>query len=159
MLTESAVELLRRQPFVAALQPWQVDRLATMATEATFEPNDVIFYEGEECSQFYLIVAGRVAVEITTPKRAFRIDTLAAGDELGWSSVLAGKGKYFQARALQPVRALQFDGAELIHHFQTDPALGTALLLRLLEVVSGRLEATRLQVLDMYWPAAKQAGA
>jgi hypothetical protein len=30
---------------------------------------------------------------------------------------------------------------------------------RLLGVVSERLQATRVQVLDMYWPDAKRAGA
>jgi hypothetical protein len=32
-------------------------------------------------------------------------------------------------------------------------------MLRILGVVSERLQATRLQVLDMYWPVAARAGA
>jgi hypothetical protein len=32
-------------------------------------------------------------------------------------------------------------------------------MLRLLGVVANRLEATRLQVLDTFWPPAKRAGA
>ena len=35
---------------------------------------------------------------------------------------------------------------------------GYELMRRLLGVVAGRLQATRLQVMDTYWPAAKRAG-
>ncbi len=54
-----------------------------------------------------------VALEIAPHGDAFRVETLSAGDELGWSSVLVGKGKFFQARTLEPVEALMFDGNEL----------------------------------------------
>ena len=159
MTTNTLLDVLRRQPFVEGLQTWQVERLAVLAKEIGFEPDAVIFREGDECTQFYVIVSGRVALGMLTPKRAFRIDTLGAGDELGWSSVLAGTGKHFQARALERVRALSFEAGELLNVCRSDPALGMALMMRLLGVVSGRLEVTRLQVLDMYWPVARRAGA
>jgi len=69
-----------------------------------------------------------------------------------------GRGKHFQARALQPVQALAFDGAALLDACRADPAFGFALMYRMLGVVSERLQATRLQVLDMYSPVAKRAG-
>ena len=43
--------------------------------------------------------------------------------------------------------------------FDRDPAFGLAFMLRLMAVVSERLRATRLQVLDMYSPVARRAGA
>lgn len=159
MTTDTSLEVLLKQPFVEGLQTWQVERLATLAKEVWYEPETVIFREGDECSRFFLIVSGRVALEMLTPKRAFRIDTLSAGDELGWSALLAGTGRHFQARALGRVTALSFEAADLLDVCRADMALGFALMTRLLGVVSGRLEVTRLQVLDMYWPAAKRAGA
>ena len=42
---------------------------------------------------------------------------------------------------------------------QADTAFGYAFIYRVLEVVSERLQATRLQVLDHYSPIAKRAGA
>jgi CRP/FNR family cyclic AMP-dependent transcriptional regulator len=87
------------------------------------------------------------------------VQTLGAGDELGWSSVLMGRGKYFQARALDPVKALAIDGPALLTACRKDTAFGFALMLRILGVVSERLQATRLQLHDMHSPKAKRAGA
>ena len=123
-----------------------------------FERDQVIFHEGDECHDFYLIVKGRVALEIEAPEHTFRVQTLHEGDELGWSAILMGRGKHFQARALQPVTALGFDGVALLDACREDPAFGFALMYRMLGVVSERLQATRLQVLDMYSPVAKRAG-
>lgn len=159
MSTEAVLAALRGQPFVEGFSPSQVDKLATLATRVRFEPDQVMFREGDECREFYLILEGRVGLEIAAPGQAFRVETLAGGDELGWSSVLMGHGRYFQARALEQVKALSFDAAALRAMCEADPAFGYALMLRLLGVVANRLEATRLQVLDSFWPPAKRAGA
>ena len=87
-----------------------------------------------------------------------RVQSLGAGDELGWSSILMGRGKYFQARALEPVQALAFDGGQLLEACRNDKAFGFAFMYRMLGVVSERLQATRLQLHDMHSPKAKRAG-
>jgi CRP/FNR family cyclic AMP-dependent transcriptional regulator len=159
MTTQAVLDALRKHPFVQGFEAPQVDKLAALAKEVRFDPDQIIFREGDECSEFYLIVSGRVGLEIAAPNRTFRVETLAAGDELGWSAILAGKGKHFQARVLAPVEALAFEGPDLMALCRADPALGLNLMIALLGVVSERLQFTRLQVLDTYWPAAKMAGA
>jgi CRP/FNR family cyclic AMP-dependent transcriptional regulator len=158
-MTKDTLEaVLQRHPFVEEFQPEHIDRLATMAKEVHFERDHVLFHEGDECHDFYLIVNGRVALEIEAPGHTFRVQTLAAGDELGWSAILMGSGKHFQARALQPLDALAINGEQLLAACREDKAFGFALMYRMLGVVSERLQATRLQVLDMYSPVAKRAG-
>ena len=99
-----------------------------------------------------------VALELEAPDHLLRVQTLYAGDELDWSAVLPHAGKHFQARALSPVTALAFEGDQLLASFQADPEFGLAFMLRLMGVVSARLRATQLQLLDMYSPVAKRAG-
>ncbi|MCX8113731.1 MAG: cyclic nucleotide-binding domain-containing protein [Burkholderiaceae bacterium] len=159
MTTATVEQTLRKHPFVKEFGAPQIRKLAELAREVTFEPNQVIFREGDECSEFYLIVSGLVALEIAAPGHTFRIQTLSGGDEFGWSAMLMGRGKHFQARALDRVEALAFQGADLIKACQEDAAFGYAFMHRLLEIVSERLQATRLQLLDMYSPIAKKAGA
>lgn len=159
MHANEMVAALRRHPFDKDFAPEHVARLAGLAREVRFAPGQLIFREGDEWSQFYLLVDGRVALEMNTPDGALRVQTLAGGDELGWSAVLEGRGKYFQARALAPVTALAFEGSELLAACRADPAFGYAFIFRVLEVVSERLQATRLQVLDHFSPAARRAGA
>jgi hypothetical protein len=57
---------------------------------------------------------GLVALEIARAGHTFRVQTLFAGDELGWSALLMGRGKHFQARTLERVDALAFEGTELL---------------------------------------------
>ena len=158
-MKESRLATLRHHPSVAEFEPAHVEKLAALAREIRFDRDHVIFREGDDFSEFYLIVTGLVSLEITAPGHTFRVQTLFAGDELGWSALLMGRGKHFQARTLERVDALAFEGAELLAACREDTAFGFAFMLRLLGVVAGRLQATRLQVLDMYSPVAARAGA
>lgn len=153
-----ALHALESHPFAAELRPEHRERLAAMAKEVHFTPNQVIFHEGDRYSVLYLLVEGMVALELEVPGHVLRVQTLFAGDELDWSAVLPHAGKHFQARALDDVEALAFEGGELLTEFDRDPAFGLAFMLRLMGVVSERLRATRLQLLDMYSPVAKRAG-
>ena len=158
-MRENHLSMLRHHPFVLEFDARHVERLATLAKDVRFDRNHVIFREGDECSEFYLVVNGLVALEIAAPGHTFRVQTLFAGDELGWSAVLMGSGKHFQARALERVEALAFEGADLLAACREDTAFGFALMQRLLGVVAERLQATRLQLLDSYSPVAARAGA
>jgi CRP/FNR family transcriptional regulator, cyclic AMP receptor protein len=158
-MRETVLTKLRHHPFVAEFEPRHIERLGTLANEIRFDRDHIIFREGDECSEFYLIVTGLVALEIAAPGHTFRVQTLFAGDELGWSALLMGSGKHFQARALDRVDALAFDGGELLAACREDTHFGFMLMQRLLGVVAERLQATRLQLLDMYSPVAARAGA
>ena len=70
-----------------------------------------------------------------------------------------GRGKHFQARTLEPVEAIVFPGLEVLAACRADPAFGFEIMYRLMHVVSHRLQAARLQALDVYSPIARRAGA
>ena len=89
-MKETILATLRHHPFVAEFEPRHVEKLATMAKQIRFERDQIIFREGDECSEFYLIVTGLVSLEIAAPGHTFRVQTLFAGDELGWSALLMG---------------------------------------------------------------------
>ena len=65
------------------------------------------------------------------PRDAARRDRRSRG-EFGWTAMLSGTGRYFQARALDPVRALAFDAVGLRRMCDEDTAFGYALMRRLL---------------------------
>lgn len=158
MNTEATLALCRKQPFFQGLKEHEVERLGALAKEAHFERDRILFGEGELGTDFYLIVAGSVSLEIAPPGGVFRVDTLGPGDELGWSSVM-GSDTVFQGRVLSDLHALAFDAATLRALCEEDKAFGYELMRRLLGVVADRLQATRLLVMDSRWPVAKRAGA
>lgn len=158
MNTEATRALCRKQPFVKGLKEHEVERLAGLAKEVRFERDRILFGEGEEGTDFYLIVSGSVSLEIAPPSGICRVDTLGAGDEMGWSSVV-GSDTVFQGRVLQDLHALAFDAAALRALCEEDHAFGYELMRRVVAVVADRLQATRLLVMDAHWPVAHRAGA
>ena len=158
MNPDVSVPELEQHHFVSGLSPKHVQTLARLAGRTRFAKGDVIFREGEHCSEFYLIVSGPVALELTLPRGVLQVQRLGAGDGLGWSAALVGRGKHFQARALDDVEALVFEGAEVLDACKKDPEFGFNFMMRLLDVVSKRMQATRMQLVDQHSPVARQAG-
>jgi len=152
MKVDTLAEVLHEHPFAEEFQPHHLDILTELAREVRFDKDWIIFREGDSCETFYLVLSGRVVLELKGPDRSFLIQTLGAGDELGWSSVVMSEGRHFQARALESTRALAFDGTRLLQACKEDPTFGYALMYRLLGVVSKRLQATRMQLMDLYAP-------
>ena len=152
------LKTLSEHPFVAAFKPEHLSRLTALAQPVKFDTDQVIFHQGDDYSVFYLIGEGMVALELEVPSQVLRVQTLYAGDELGWSAVLPHSGKHFQARALELTHALAFEGEQLLESFKQDPEFGLAFMLQLMSVVSERLRATELQLVDIYSPEAKLAG-
>lgn len=144
--------LLEQHPFCQGFWPDHIERLSAMASEIHVQPGDLIFHEGDHSSLFYLLISGNVALEVVTPGRPVRVATLVAGEVLGWSSLTGDTGKQFQARALEEVRALAFDGARLRHACEQDYAFGFALMRAIVTVMAERLHSIRVQLLDTYTP-------
>jgi CRP-like cAMP-binding protein len=151
-MNEAIQRMLAEHAFTKRFWPEHVAKLAVMASEVRFAPGEWIFHEGDHSSLFYLLIEGNVALEVVPPGRPLRVATLYAGDVLGWSSITAENGKQFQARALEPVYALAFDGARLRHACEEDYAFGFAFLRAVLTVTSERLHAIRSQLLEAYTP-------
>ena len=149
------VEIIKSHPFAEGFWPDHVARLSAMGSEIHFRPGEVIFHEGDHSSFFYLLSSGNVALEVLSPGRPVRVATLYAGEVLGWSSVTGeADGKQFQARALEDVHAIAFDGARLRHACEEDYAFGFWFMRAILKVMSGRLQAIRVQLVDSYSPLA-----
>ena len=137
--------VLDRCPFFEQFQPKHLDKLMTLGSPVHFTEGDILFREGDDAPQFYVLLSGRVALEANFDGRQVRIDTLFGGDELGWSAVLE-RQKQFQARALDSVEALVFEVSRMHDAFDGNPYFGRAFLERLLMVVAERLQNTRLQL-------------
>jgi CRP/FNR family transcriptional regulator, cyclic AMP receptor protein len=157
-MTHTLLQVLQKQPFVEVFRPEHTQKLATLGQLVHFDPDQVIFHEGDTHSVFYLLSEGMVALELEMPRNVLRVQTLYAGDVFDWSALLPHAGKHFQARALSPVTALAFEGEQLLGSFKADPEYGLAFMLRLMGVVSERLRATRVQLLDMYAAEARLSG-
>lgn len=143
--------ILAEHPFFAGLDARYVQIIAGCASNVVFNEGQTIFREGEEADRFYLIREGRVALEVHAAGiGTLTIQTLDAGDILGWSWLVPPYRWHFDARAVEQTRAIALDGDCLRRKCEEDHDLGYELLKRFAEIITQRLQATRLQLLDVY---------
>lgn len=151
MEKESLAGILAGQPLLEGLQPQHVELIVGCASNVRFDPGEFVFRAGDEANHFYVVRSGRVSVEVIAPQRgAITIETVGDGDLLGWSWLIPPFQWHFDARALNLTRAIALDARCLRGKCDADPALGYELLKRFSQVMEQRLEATRLQLLDLY---------
>ena len=79
-----------------------------------------------------------------------RQDTADAGDAVGWSWLVPPYLWLFDARAVEPVGAVCFDGVCLRDRCEQDPRLGYELMKLVSQVMLSRLTAARVRLLDLY---------
>ncbi len=143
---------LRHLAFTSGIFGERLDRLAELTEAVQWKPDEIIFREGDLGKALYIIEDGRVAIEVRTTPGAepTSILTVGRGQVLGWSSVFYERPKSATARAVAATTALALDARGLADLFDKDPELGYILSRRLLQVVSERLKATRVQLLDLF---------
>jgi CRP/FNR family cyclic AMP-dependent transcriptional regulator len=149
---ENLERILGDHPFFHNLDETHLAVLVGCATNARFSAGDYIFREGGDADAFYLIRHGKVALEMHTPTGGGKltIATLDEGDVLGWSWLVPPYRWRFDAKAIGPVTAIGLDGKCLRGKCEDDHNLGYELTKRFAAIITERLQATRLQLLDVY---------
>ena len=151
MTTDPMAKRISEHPFLRGLAHNQLALLTDCALPAQFKAGQIIFREGEKAKLFYLIEKGKVVLE---SKAEFRepvvIDTIGAGDLLGWSWIMPPYKWRFTARAVEPTEAIYFAGTILRDYCERDHSLGFELHERLSAVMMKRLQGARRKMLAMH---------
>lgn len=143
------LKTLRNHKFTKGLGDDQLEELAELATEVTFEADDLILVDGQRSTSFYLLTSGSVAVELRTGRFVVCVEALGPGQVFGWSALLDQQDTLFQVRAREKTTALRLNGAQLQARCKSDTSLGTEILQRTLQVVAGRVKATEIRFAEM----------
>ena len=147
----TVADLLDELPALRALAPEHRRTIAGCARNRVFERGEALLREGGPADEFFIVREGSVAIETRDPARGpITIETLHAGELVGWSWLVPPFRSAFDARALERTHALAFDGACLRGKCEADTALGYNLLRLVAVVFTERLQSTRLRLLDLY---------
>jgi CRP/FNR family transcriptional regulator, cyclic AMP receptor protein len=156
---ETLERVLVEHPFFEGLDRPYVQLIVGCATNVRFERGELLFREGEEANRFYIIRHGRVALTIFSPQQGpLTIETVGDGEVLGWSWLVPPYHWHFSARAEDMTRAIALDGKCLRTKCEEDHTLGFQLMKRFAHIIQQRLQATRLQLLDLYGAQAERTG-
>ena len=133
-----------KHPFLIGIDPRFLGLITAHAREVEFQPNDIIFREGDSANCLYLIQSGKVVLESCTgPNRKVPIQELHSGDALGWSWLFPPFVWHFQARALTPARMIACNGGDLLVACEENHDFGYELMRRVAQVVVQRAQAAR----------------
>lgn len=154
MAENSIREILTGNRFFAELAPEHIDFLTTQAARRRLAKDEVLFRHGDKALHFYLIVSGRLSVEVAAIEGpALELQRLEPGDVIGWSWLIRPYRWHFQARAEEATEMLEFAGAEILARCEQDPKLGYELLKRFSGLMSERLQLARRKMMDEWKPA------
>jgi CRP/FNR family transcriptional regulator, cyclic AMP receptor protein len=146
-----AVSALSASWFGAGLSPETVARLAAIAQLKDIDPDTELTREGQITEDLSIVLSGRIALRTLVPERGMvTILTVEPGDIVGWSAIVPPHRASSTAIAIEPVRVLEMPGEDLRNLLRGDHALAASVYPRVLQAVSRRLAATRLQLLDLF---------
>jgi CRP-like cAMP-binding protein len=143
------IEAAKAHDLLSTLEPPYMEKLLGLAKEVRFGRDAVILREDAKPDFLYFILEGKIALEILAQKRRLLVQVLEAGDAMGWSSLMDGVGSgHFQARSLEPMRALAFEGRQLRAACESDPGFGYNMTKLVLRLVAECLEAARMRLVE-----------
>ncbi|EAR22175.1 cyclic nucleotide-binding domain-containing protein [Nitrococcus mobilis] len=144
-------QIVREHPFFQGLDEAFCDLVCTCARNVRFDSGEYLLHEGGLADTLYLIRHGRVALEIAVPGRsAVRFQTLGDDELVGISWLVPPYRWAYDARAIELTRAIVMDAGCLRNKCESDHDLGYEVIKRLMPILVGRLQATRMQILDVY---------
>ncbi len=147
-------QLISDSPVFAGLAPSHLELIAGCAVNERFAAGSYLFHEGRPADRFYLIREGSIALEVSVPGHGSHVlETLAEGEVVGWSWLFEPYRWQFDGRAVSATGVIAFDGVCLRGKCDSDHELGYELMRRFAASMLARLQATRLQLLDVYGDA------
>ena len=148
---EGLERIVREHRFFAGLDEGFSQLVVGCAKNVRFEDGQYLFHEAEPANQFYLVRHGSVALELSAPGRgAVTFQTVGEGEVVGISWLIPPYRWTYDAKAQGLVRAISIDATCLRNKCEADHHLGYEMMKRFMPVLIQRLQATRLQILDVY---------
>jgi CRP/FNR family cyclic AMP-dependent transcriptional regulator len=150
--TDEVTMELQMIPWFADLNPKHLREFAKISTMRRFKAGEVFFHEGDKQDFFYIVLSGRVALDMFVPHHGkVRFYTCETWDNFGWSSVTpVVRTRTAGAVGVLDGTVIATDTVQLQALCDRDHDIGYLFMRRMANVIASRLLVTRLQLLDMF---------
>lgn len=151
-LADALKDNLTRIPWFRELSPQHLEKIAQITHLRAVKAGDILFREGDKADHIYIILEGRIALEMAVPPRGkVRFYTAELWELVGWSSVTPTvHQRTAGAVAVTDSLLAAVDAEKLRQLCEDDHDLGYLTMRRLANIVASRLMVTRLQLLDIF---------
>lgn len=140
-----------QHPFFKDIPTGPMKEICSTAEIFPFEADEKLFSTGENADRLYIVLEGRIALQVAVPGREpMTIQTLEPDEVLGWSWLVPPFTWHFDARAVVSSQVIAIDGKTLRKRaLEEDIQLGFVLYQRLLPVITQRLGSQQLQIVNI----------
>jgi len=142
-----SIEVLRSCPYFAGVSGESLRALAAISEERRFTAGEALFKEGDVSHGLYILRQGQVDIIYHLHGGEERVvDTVVAGDLIGWSSLVEPHRSTATAAAREAGSAVWIAAAGIRDLCEKDTALGYHLMKQLTGVLSRRLQGALVQI-------------
>jgi len=145
-------EILRRFPIFAGLPPQAFAELAQFGDEDMLTADTLLFEEGEEADKLYLLLEGSVDLLMNLDEKGekqIEIETLVAGEIVGWSALVEPHIYKASAAASTLVRVAVLDAVKVRAYIAEHPEQGLVMMQRLAQTIGARLNHMRIRLISL----------
>jgi len=144
-LARAAAESLHQIDLLRGLSEEERQKLKSLGEIELYEPHTVIFSEGAEAGNFYLLEEGQVSIESRLSRGLrFPIMAVSPGQAFGWSALVLPHQYTATALALTRVRTTAIPKEAMLEMMRANPALGLAIMEKVASIVASRVRSLEL---------------
>jgi CRP-like cAMP-binding protein len=134
--TQARREILAQVPMFSALSAATLDELAQVAHTRRLKPREELCHKGDEGSQIFVIVSGRLRVSATSPEGSdMQFNLMNPGEVCGDLALFAGGERTATMTAFDECEVLALDRRDFLPVLRRNPDAA----IQLLEVLATRL--------------------
>jgi CRP-like cAMP-binding protein len=139
-------EVLAKSVLFKSLSDAELDQVLPLCHEKSYAAGFRLIAEGEAAKDLYIIVEGKVMVEmnllgVNGRVQEALIETVPSEEPLGWSAVVGSRVYTMTARCAEATRVIAINGEQLLSLFNGSPAIGFKVMEGLVEVVDARIKS------------------
>ncbi len=167
----SEENLLLQFKFFSEVEPKTLDLIAQKAEILEFKSEDVVFHFDDPAVHFYGLLEGEVGLSVVFKDRVLKteiefeeaiqarmedeeksivVDTVRPGQVFGWASLVGPGRRTVTATCMAPSRVVAIPAAELKAMFEADHTLGYAVMKKMSDIISKRLENRTAKLIETW---------
>ena len=146
------IDTLKSTEFFGGLETGHLEKVSNLCRGGSYREGEMIFKEGDEAAELYILTDGRVALEMEVcpvpdrPAIPTAVEVVTRSEVFGWSALVEPHVYTLSARCMTNCTVLAIKGDTLRKVMADDAGLGFELMKRLAQLISLRLIHTRLRL-------------
>jgi CRP-like cAMP-binding protein len=153
MSDTNLVKKLQGISFLHDIDPAHLEQISNIAEARVYDASDVLFHEGEPAEYVYLVVKGKIMLELC-PSTIYEKNLMSVGpgEMLGWSAFVEQCNYASTGVVVAPTELIRIEGKHLRAICDKDPAFGYDFMHRIMKALAKRLTTTWSQLANVYLP-------